>query len=72
MNGVSCMYMVVFIVIFFFPFKMPVDAESMNYTVVITGGLTCFMAMIWFGKQKDYRGPQDVVLDEAVLAKDAI
>ena len=72
-NAVSCAYMVVFVVIFCFPFALPVDAESMNYTSLITGGLTLFVAALWGWQQAGYRGPKDVILDEAVnLAKDAL
>jgi choline transport protein len=70
-NGVACLYIVVFIVIFCFPFAMPVDAETMNYTSLITGGLTAFMAAWWFIRQKDYVGPHFVSLGSELMAKDA-
>lgn len=60
-NAVACLYMLCFLVIFCFPFSLPVSAESMNYTVLITGGLTIFMAGFWFWRQKEYIGPQRVV-----------
>ena len=71
-NAVTCAYIVVFVVIFCFPFSMPVDAETMNYACLITGGLSIFIAAFWFWRQKDYVGPQPVSLESALLAKDAI
>ena len=71
-NGISCVYIAVFIVIFCFPFAMPVDASSMNYASLITGGFSLFVAAFWFWRQKNYVGPKQVILDENVLAKDAL
>lgn len=71
-NGVSCAYIVVFIVIFCFPFALPVDAASMNYASLITGGLSLFVLVFWFIRQGTYVGPRIVVFDAHVLAKDAI
>jgi len=59
-NGISCLYIMVFIVIFCFPAAMPVSAVSMNYSSLITGGLTIFVAIFWFWRQKDYVGPKKV------------
>jgi choline transport protein len=36
-NGIASLYIIAFVVIFCFPFSMPVNAESMNYTSLITG-----------------------------------
>lgn len=71
-NTVACAYMLVFLVIFCFPFALPVDAKSMNYTSLIAGGLTLAVAAFWGWRQKEYKGPTNVVLDEAVTAKDAL
>lgn len=60
-NAFSCGYMIAFVVIFCFPFSLPVSAQTMNYTCLITGGLTIFMAVFWFWRQKDYVGPHRVV-----------
>lgn len=72
MNAVACAYMIGFVGVFLAPFRVPVDARSMNYTFVITGGLTGAVAMIWVVKRKEYKGPQEVVLDPHLLARDAI
>ncbi|KAL9007457.1 MAG: hypothetical protein Q9173_007279 [Seirophora scorigena] len=71
-NGIACVYIIVFIVIFCFPFSLPVDAASMNYASVITGGLSLFLLAFWFVRQGTYVGPKQVVLGAHVLAKDAI
>lgn len=71
-NGISCAYIVVFVVIFCFPFALPVDAESMNYASLITGGLSLFVLAFWFVRRSTYVGPREVVLDTHVLSKDAI
>ncbi|KAL8867156.1 MAG: hypothetical protein Q9174_005841, partial [Haloplaca sp. 1 TL-2023] len=62
-NGVSCAYIVVFVVIFCFPFALPTDAASMNYASLITGGLSLFVLAFWFVRQGTYVGPRVVVLD---------
>jgi len=71
-NGVACVYIIAFIVIFCFPFAMPVDAKTMNYTCLITGGLSVFMALFWFWRKGGYVGPHFVPLESSILAKDAI
>ncbi|KAF1810707.1 amino acid transporter [Eremomyces bilateralis CBS 781.70] len=65
---ISCAYMAVFIVIFCFPFAMPVDALTMNYASLITGGLTIFIAAWWFWKStRGYEGPKGLIEVEAAL-----
>ncbi|KAL8843734.1 MAG: hypothetical protein Q9176_001942 [Flavoplaca citrina] len=71
-NGIACAYIIVFNVIFCFPFSLPVDAAHMNYASLITGGLSLFMLVFWFIRQSTYIGPRKVVLDAHVLAKDAL
>lgn len=69
-NAVACLYMAAFIVIFCFPFSLPVTAENMNYTVVITGGLTVISTIFWLWKRKAYVGPRQVDLN--VEAEDIV
>ena len=72
-NIVSCVYIVVFIVIFCFPYSLPVDAALMNYTCLMTGGLTLFVAAFWLWRRKEYAGPQQVRLENNdMLAKDSV
>ncbi|KAG8412162.1 hypothetical protein J3458_014355 [Metarhizium acridum] len=57
-NGVSCLYLLVWGVIYTFPPTLPTNAETMNYSSLIWGGLTIFVAVLWFLKaRKGYRGP---------------
>ena len=67
MNGVlgytvhcmSCLYIAIFIVIFCFPYTLPVQASNMNYSCLIFGGLTILVSIIWIFKgRKGYSGPQ--------------
>ncbi|KAJ5183960.1 hypothetical protein N7492_001576 [Penicillium capsulatum] len=43
----ACAYMVVWFVIYCFPYSLPTDAQSMNYSVVIWGGLTALTGLWW-------------------------
>ncbi|KAI9847703.1 MAG: hypothetical protein M1837_001951 [Sclerophora amabilis] len=70
-NAISCVYIVVFIIIFCFPFALPTDKVSMNYASLITGGLTISVVAWWFVRQKSYVGPKPIDLDDSMLAKDA-
>jgi len=59
MNSIACVYMIVFFVIFCFPFYLPTSAKTMNYSALIFGGLTIFISAWYFlGGRKDYTGPQ--------------
>ena len=57
----SC-YMSVWIVIYCFPFAVPFDPTTMNYTSVMTGGCTILLGgwYLWI-RNKGYVGPQAVV-----------
>lgn len=57
-NTIVCVYIVAFIVIFCFPYALPVTAQNMNYSSLITGGLTIFIALFWFWRQGEYEAPQ--------------
>ena len=70
-NGIACSFIIVFIIIFCFPFALPVDAQTMNYTSLITGGLTILVGIFWIFRKGSYVGPHFVPL-ESVIAKDAI
>ena len=61
-----------FVGVFLAPFGMPVDARNMNYTVVITGGLTGAVALMWGVKRGEYKGPKEVVLDPHLLVRDGM
>lgn len=57
-NLVACAYLVIWFVIYCFPYALPTDAKSMNYSSLIWGGLTLFPALFWAFGAKDYVGPQ--------------
>jgi amino acid transporter len=60
--GLACAYMCAFIVIYCFPYAVPFDATSMNYSCLIVGGLSVFVAGWWFWiKDKGYVGPKGMV-----------
>lgn len=71
-NTFACLYIILFVVIFCFPFSMPVTAPTMNYSSLLTGGTTVFVALFWFWRQKNYEGPKYVAPDADMLAKDAM
>jgi choline transport protein len=60
MNAIACAYMMVWFVIYCFPYALPTTASSMNYACLIWGGLTVFVVVWWFVGAKNYRGPQTV------------
>lgn len=63
-NALACLYMVVFFVIYCFPFAMPVAADGMNYASVITVGLACLSALYWFiHGRTHFKGPSMVTFE---------
>ena len=69
-NGISCAYIIVFAIIYCFPFALPVDAGNMNYASLITGGLTVFVAVWWvFRARKGYTGPPPVMVPGQEVGK---
>jgi hypothetical protein len=57
-NATSCAYLIAFIVIFCFPFSLPVTPQNMNYSNLIVGGLTVFVAVFWNWQRREYLGRQ--------------
>ena len=75
MNGIACTYMIVFIVIFCFPYALPVAGGNMNYSCLIAGGLSIFIAAWWFWKgSRGYEGPKAIGITETghVVEKGAL
>jgi choline transport protein len=60
MNAIACAYMMVWFVIYCFPYFLPTSAATMNYAVLIWGGLTVFVVIWWFVGARNYKGPQTV------------
>lgn len=67
MNGLACAYIVVFIVIFCFPYYLPATALTMNYASLITGGLTIFVAAWYLVGCRGYTGPPALLLPGVVF-----
>jgi choline transport protein len=65
-NAYACCYMIFVIFWSVWPPVTPVDAETMNYSVVVTGGVVIF-SMVWYfvRGRKEYQGP---TVDEEVVA----
>jgi hypothetical protein len=58
-GGVSCAYLVTFIVIFCLPYTWPANVQSMNYSSAIAGGVTMLVTVLWFWKRnRSYKGFQ--------------
>lgn len=58
-NSIACGYMIVWFVIYSFPFALPTNAATMNYASAIWGGLTIFVAIWWYvGARENYEGPK--------------
>ena len=57
-NAYACTYMIFVIFWSFWPPATPVSAETMNYSIVVTGGVVIF-SMIWYviRGRKEYHGP---------------
>lgn len=60
-NVISCLYIIVFVVIYCFPYSMPVAAVNMNYSCLIAGGLSIFAGIWWYVGSGNYIGPQALV-----------
>ena len=62
-NAYACVYMVFVVFWSVWPPATPVTAESMNYSIVVTGGVIIFSIVWYFIKgRKEYKGP--IVDDE--------
>lgn len=58
-NAIACGYMIVWFVVYCFPFFLPVDRATMNYASLLWGGCTIIFLGWWIaGGRKDYVGPQ--------------
>lgn len=58
-NTIACCYITVSFVIYCFPYSVPTGADSMNYTSVITVGLTILVGIWWLMHgMGNYKGPE--------------
>jgi choline transport protein len=57
-NSWACAYLMVWFVIYCSPYSLPVDSTNMNYSCLIWGGITVFVAMWWLvGARHKYVRP---------------
>lgn len=56
-TAVSCLFLSVWVVFYCFPYAMPVAAADMNYSSVITAGLTALVGCWYLYVRKTYQGP---------------
>ncbi|KAK4579944.1 hypothetical protein LTR86_000145 [Recurvomyces mirabilis] len=58
-SGIACAYILVFNIIFMFPYVYPVDKATMNYACVMTGGCTILLTLWYLWKRSHgYEGPR--------------
>lgn len=74
-NAYACLYMIFVIFWSLWPPVMAVSAQTMNYSVVVTGGVVIFSIIwYWVRGRKEYRGPlidhevKDVIHIESIVA----
>lgn len=60
-NIIAVLAMLLEIVVFCFPYSLPVSAPTMNYASLICGGSTIFISVWWLVRRKSYRGPAVLV-----------
>lgn len=65
--GLSSAYIITFVVIFCFPFALPVDATTMNYNSLIFGGLSILIGLWWLVIRSSYELPVMGLCLEPVL-----
>lgn len=57
LNFLACAFMLVCFVIFCFPYSLPTNAQTMNYTSLIWGGMTLCVGLWWvFRARYRYEG----------------
>ena len=63
-NILSCLYIILFVVIYCFPYSLPVNAVNMNYASLIIGAISIFAAIWWLVRGGTYVGPQAMVHED--------
>ena len=63
-NIISSLYIVVFVIIYCFPYSLPVNAVNMNYACLIAGAISVSAAFWWLIRGHDYVGPQAMVHED--------
>ncbi|RFU78921.1 amino acid transporter [Trichoderma arundinaceum] len=66
-HAFACIYIVVFLVIFCFPYSQPITPSSMNYSSVVLVGLTIIITICWVWKQRQgYTGGTAEVVEASM------
>ncbi|KAE9961867.1 hypothetical protein EG327_002839 [Venturia inaequalis] len=69
-TSIACAYIVVFNIIYMFPYSLPTDAAHMNYSSLIAGGLTIFISLWYLWKRNHgYIGPRVLLQANNEVAK---
>ena len=63
-NAIACAFMTVWLVFYCFPYVYPVTAENMNYSSLISGGLTIIVGVVWLIRKGAYESPPVVLKQE--------
>ena len=50
-SGTACAYILIFSVIYMFPYVYPVDVLSMNYVCVMVGGINILLTILYLWKR---------------------
>ena len=53
-SGTACAYILIFSVIYMFPYVYPVDVLSMNYVCVMVGGINILLTILYLWKRTQY------------------
>ncbi|TEY36325.1 hypothetical protein BOTCAL_0558g00030 [Botryotinia calthae] len=69
-NIISCLYIIVFVVIYCFPYSIPFNAASMNYSCLIAGALSIASGIWWLIKGGNYKGPQAGIYSQSEVDSD--
>ena len=56
----ACSYIMIWFVIYCFPYTLPTSAGTMNYTAVIWSGFTLMITVWWFIGAARYKGPPPI------------
>lgn len=69
-HSLTSAYIIVFVIIFCFPYSMPVTVGSMNYTSAILVGISLAISSLWFWKRnRGYSGCVSYVGVEEAIEK---
>ncbi|KAI5474227.1 hypothetical protein MNV49_003874 [Pseudohyphozyma bogoriensis] len=68
-NITSVLLTVMFVILFCFPYSVPIETATMNYTSVILAGYTVLVAVWWIVIRRSYVGPHIAHINPQALLK---